>query len=66
MRENQQSGFPTRLGTSRLVQPQEKTRNLNFWNQQEEGLCVAKADQLCSYCTADLQLCICICRLLVL
>ena len=44
------------------IHPQEKARNLKFWVYIEEELyypCSENkgADQLCSYCTADLGLC---------
>ena len=44
------------------VQSQKQARSLKFWIQVEEGLyylCSKNkgADQLCSYCTADLRLC---------
>ena len=53
--------------TNQAVQPQKMARGLEFQIQKEEGLynlfsgnkC---ADQLCSYCTADLHLCFCKCR----
>ena len=62
MRENRASGFLTRSDTNRPVHPQEKARLLKFWVQVEEELsypCSKNkgADQLCSYCTADLRLC---------
>ena len=63
-------GFPTRFDTNQLVQSQKQARSLKFWIYLEEGLyylCIKNkdADQLCSYCTADLHLCFCICRLLL-
>ena len=42
--------------------------NFVFKKKRDCTICVAKnkgADQLCSYCTADLRLCFRICRLLV-
>ena len=61
-RENCSPGFPTRLDTNRTVESQNKTRCLKFRIQVVEELyylCSKNkgADQLCSYCTADLRLC---------
>ena len=61
---------PTRFDTNRPVQSQKQARNLKFWILEEERLyypCSENkgADQLCSYCTADLRLCFHLCRLLV-
>ena len=52
------------------VQSQEQARTLKFRIKEEELLHYLwsenkGADQLCSYCTADLRLCFRICRLLV-
>ena len=65
MRENRSSGFPTRSATNRPVQLQKMARGLKFWIELEEELyypcCENKgADQLGSYCEADLRLCFCI------
>ena len=62
MRENRSSGFPTRSDTNRPVQLQKKARSSKFSIQVEEELyypCGENkgADQLCSYCTADLRPC---------
>ena len=59
---NRSSGFLTRSDTNRPVQSQKKEKHLKFWIQVEEGLYYPSsenkgADQLCSYCTADLRLC---------
>ena len=47
--------------TNRPVQSQEKIRTLKFWVEVEELYYPSSvnkgADQLCSYCTADLHLC---------
>ena len=61
---------PTRSDTNLPVQSQEQARSLKIRIYQEEGmyyLCSKNkgADQLRSYCEADLRLCFCICRLLV-
>ena len=55
-------GFPTRSDTNRPVQLQKMVSTLKFLIQEEEDLhypCSENknADQLCSYCTADLRLC---------
>ena len=52
----------TRSDTNRAVQPQKIVRSLKFWIQEEEDLyypCSENigADQLRSYCEADLRLC---------
>ena len=70
MRENWSSGFPTMSDTNRPVQSQQQARGLKFWLQVEEELYFSSsenkgADQLRSYCEADLRLCFCLCRLLV-
>ena len=62
MRENRSSGFPTRSDTNRAVQAQKMARNFKFRIEEEKKLfylgCENKcADQLCSYCEADLRLC---------
>ena len=61
-RETRSSGSPFRPDTNRPVQSQEKARSLKFWGDVEEELYYTcgenkGADQLCSYCTADLRLC---------
>ena len=61
---------PTRSDTNRAVQAQEMVRGWKFWNEKVEELyypCSENkgADQLRSYCEADLRLCFCLCRLLV-
>ena len=63
MRENWSSEFPTRSDTNRPVQSQKKVRILKLWVEVEEEFLRSEnkgADQLCSYCTADLRLCFCI------
>ena len=60
--ENRSFLFLTRSDTKRSVQSLNKARSLKVWLQGEEGLyypCSESkgADQLCSYCTADLRLC---------
>ena len=62
--------FPNRSDTNRPVQLQKMARGLKFWIKKEEELyypCSENkvADQLCSYCEADLRLCFRLCRLLV-
>ena len=62
--------FSTRSNTNRAVQPQKITRSLKFWIKKVEELyypCSENkgADQLCSYCTADLWLCFHLCKSLV-
>ena len=59
--ENWSTGFPTRSDTNRPVQSKMKVRLLKFWVEVEEELYYPSsenkgADQLCSYCTADLRL----------
>ena len=59
MRENLSSGFPTRYDTN---QPWKKARIMKFWLYVEEELyylCSESkgADQLRSFCEADLRLC---------
>ena len=61
------SGIPTRSDTSRAVQSQKMVRGLKFWTSVEEGLYFPysenkEADQLRSYCAADLCLCFRICK----
>ena len=61
MRENRSSGFPTRSNINQAVQVQKMARSLKFWIYVEEKLYYLSsenkgADQLCSYCTADLRL----------
>ena len=62
--ENLSSGFPrfpTRSDTNQTVQPQKMARSLKFWIKKAQGLlhlCSKNkgADQLRSFCTADLRL----------
>ena len=69
--EEQQFGpVPTKFDRNCPVQSQKHVRSLKFWVKEEGGLyypCSGNkdADQLCSYCTADLRLCFCLCMLLV-
>ena len=61
--------FPNRSDTNQAVQSQKQARSLKFQIKEEEGLyfpCSENkgADQLRSYCEADLRLCFRICRLL--
>ena len=60
-------GFPTMSDISRAVQPQKMARDLKFRIQLVEGLHypyseTKGADQLRSYCAADLRLCFRICK----
>ena len=62
--------FLNRSNTNWAVQPQKQDRGLKFWIEVEVVLyypCSENkgADQLCSYCEADLPLCCRISRLLV-
>ena len=62
--------FANRSDTNRAVQAQKMARDWNFWISKVEELfypcCENKgADQLRSYCEADLRLGFRICRLLV-
>ena len=62
--------FPNRSDTNRAVQAQKMARDWKFWIQKVEELYYScsenkGADQLHSYCEADLCLCFRICRLLV-
>ena len=62
--------FPNRSDTNRPVQSQKRARSLKFWIYKVEELyypCSENkgADQLRSYCEADLRLCFRLCRLLV-
>ena len=61
-REIRSSEFPTRSDTNRPVQSKKQARSLKFRIWEEERLyylCRENkgADQLCSYCDADLRLC---------
>ena len=61
------SGFPTRSDTNRAVQKQKMARGLKFRIYEVEGLyylCSENkgADQLSSYCAADLRVCFRICK----
>ena len=65
--QNRSLGFPTRLDINRAVQPQKMSRGLIFRIWEVEGLyylCSENkgADQLRSYCAADLRLCFRICK----
>ena len=60
-------GFPTRSDTNWAVQSQKMARGLKFWIEVIEGLYYLYsenkgADQLRSYCAADLRLCFRICK----
>ena len=62
--------FPNRSDTNRAVQAQSMARDWKFWIEKVEELYYPLsenkgADQLRSYCEADLRLCFRICRLLV-
>ena len=62
--------FPNRSDTNGPVQAQKMARSLKFWINKIEELYYAcgenkGADQLRSYCEADLRLCFRLCRLLV-
>ena len=68
--ENQQFGFQTRSNSGSPVHAQKLDRGLKFRIWEEEVLyylCSKNkdADQLCSYCTADLRLCFCIYKMLI-
>ena len=57
-------GVSDQVDTNRAVKSQKMVRSLKFWIKKEDGshyLCSEDkgADQLCSYCTADLRLCFC-------
>ena len=59
--------FPTIYDTNRAVQPQKIVRGLKFRIQEVKGLnnlCIEHrgADQLRGHCTADLHLCLRICK----
>ena len=62
--------LPDRSDTNRAVQSQKTARGWKFWIQKVEALyypCSENkgADQLRSYCEADLRLCFRLCRLLI-
>ena len=62
--------FPNRSDTNRSVQSQKQARSLKFRMKEEEGLYYPRrenkgADQLRSYCEADLGLCFRLVRLFV-
>ena len=62
--------FPNMSDTNQAVQSQKQARSLKFRIQVEEELYYPSsgkkgADQLLSYCEADLHLCFRLCRLLV-
>ena len=72
MRENQSLGLPTRSDINQHVQSQreKKAGSLKIWLYVEQELHVPcsenkGADQLRSYCEADLRLCFRICKNLV-
>ena len=55
--------------TNRAVQSQKMVRGWKFLHSESRGIVLSMwqkkgADQLRSYCEADLRLCFCICRLL--
>ena len=61
--------FPNRSNTNRAVLSQKTARHLKFRNQKEDGLYYPSsenkgADQLRSYCEADLRLCFRICNII--
>ena len=65
--ENLSSGSPTRSDTNRPVQQYKTASGLKFRIQEVKGLYylyskTKGADQLHSYCAADLHLCFCICK----
>ena len=64
-------GFLTKSATNHPVQSQKQARSLKLWIEEGDGLyylCYENkgADQLCSYCTADLRLCFRLSILLVI
>ena len=66
---NRTSWVSTRSDTNWPVKSQKKARSSRFWIQEEEGLYYSRSenkgsDQLCSYCTGDLHLCLRISKLL--
>ena len=70
MREKTNNLGPTRSDTNQAVQSQEMVRGWKVWIYNVEELyypCSENkgADQLRSYCEADLRLCFRLCRLLV-
>ena len=71
LRENQQFRSPTRSDTIRSVRSKKQARTLKILDVSRRGIVLyiysenTDADQLCSYCTADLRLCFRISRLLV-
>ena len=68
-KKNLSSGFSTRPDTNQAEQPSKVARGLKFLIFEEDGLyylCNEKsAEQLRSYCAADLRLCFPICKKLV-
>ena len=61
--------FPNRSDRNQAVQSQKQARSLKFQIQEEEELYYLYsenkgADQLCSYCEADLRLCFRLCKFL--
>ena len=66
-RENLPTGFPNRSDTNGTVKPQKMVRGLKFKIYEVEGILYLDseskgADQLHSYCAADLRLCFRICK----
>ena len=62
--ENHSCGYLTRSDTNQSVQSQKMAKSLKLWLYEEDGLYYLRrenidADQLCSYCTADVCLCFC-------
>ena len=61
LREKSKFGFPTRSNTNRFIQSQRQARSLKFWIKVEVRFTIRVmkkcANELCSYCTADLRLC---------
>ena len=62
--------FLNRSDTNRAVQAQKMARDMKFWIKKVEELYYScsenkGADQLRSYCEADLRLCFRLCRLFV-
>ena len=67
MRENLSLEFQTRSDTNQAVQPSKMAIGLKFWISKEEGFYylyseIKGADQMHSYCAADLRLCFLICK----
>ena len=67
LQENPHSWFSSRSVTNRPVKSQKQAKSLKFRIKEEEKLYYTysknkSADQLCSYCEADLRLCFRICK----